>query len=155
MEQSPLWTPPAIDMNELESSAALEGLAKKLPDSLLSRWGRQVTRLFTSNPTLRDLDLWLDLDLMGMKNVQSARSTVPETPAVNPPSQFSNRNQQERSSSYWNRQGKQASHHSTTQQNQAALLSTFKASTRINHTQANVKCATKNRAMHWNVVRDL
>lgn len=112
--------------HELESSVALEGLVAKLPDSLLSRWGRQVTRLFPRIPTLRDLDAWLELKLMGMKNVQSARPTDPETPAVNPPSQYSNRNQQERSS-YWNRQGNQASHRSTTQQNKAALLPTVNA----------------------------
>ncbi|XP_032798618.2 uncharacterized protein LOC116935425 [Daphnia magna] len=112
--------------HELESSVALEGLVTKLPDSLLSRWGRQVTRLFPRIPTLRDLDAWLELELMGMKNVQSARPTAPEAPAINTPSQYSNRYQQERVT-YGNRQGNQTSHRANTQQNHAALLPTVNA----------------------------
>lgn len=56
--------------HELDSSVALEGLVRKLPDGLISRWGRQVNRLLPNIPTLRDLDEWLEDEVMSEKNVR-------------------------------------------------------------------------------------
>lgn len=57
--------------HELNSSVALEGLVRKLPDSLIARWGRQVNRLLPNIPTLRDLDSWLEEEVMSERNVRS------------------------------------------------------------------------------------
>lgn len=56
--------------HELDSSVALEGLVMKLPDTMIARWGRQVNRLLPGIPTLRDLDSWLEDQVMGQKNVR-------------------------------------------------------------------------------------
>ena len=74
--------------HELESSVALEGLVSKLPPHLLTRWGRNVTRLFPRVPTLRDLNDWLSLELMGIRNVKGARqlaqTSLASTSTANP-----------------------------------------------------------------------
>lgn len=100
--------------HELESSVALEGLVSKLPDNLLARWGRNVTRLFPRIPTLRDLNAWLGFELMGMKNVQGVRPSMQAVATSASSSQYSNRQQQQAQPSNWNRGGNQSSYRATT-----------------------------------------
>jgi len=113
--------------HELESSVALEGLASKLPSHLLTRWGRNVTRLFPRIPTLRDLNSWLGIELMGMKNVQNINpptQTAATHSSANAQSHYSNRNQQQGSSSNWNRNG---TYRATTNKPNSGFLPTVNA----------------------------
>ncbi len=57
--------------HELDSSVALEGLVRKLPGAMIARWGRHVNQLLPNIPSLRDLDAWLEDEVMGEKNVRS------------------------------------------------------------------------------------
>lgn len=101
--------------HELESSVALESLAAKLPGHLLTRWGRNVTRLFPRVPSLRDLNSWLSIELMGMKNVQGvSQSTSAATTTVSTSSHYSSRSQQ--GNSEWNRRGNHSSFRTTSRQ---------------------------------------
>lgn len=70
--------------HELESSVALEGLVKKLPESLISRWGRQVNKVLPKIPTLRDLDAWLEDEVMGEKNVREWKTAKTDRQNANP-----------------------------------------------------------------------
>lgn len=56
--------------HELDSSVALEGLVRKLPGAMIARWGRHVNQLLPGIPSLRDLDAWLEDEVMGEKNVR-------------------------------------------------------------------------------------
>ncbi|KZS00874.1 Uncharacterized protein APZ42_002656, partial [Daphnia magna] len=94
--------------HELESSVALEGLVSKLPTHLLSRWGRNVTRLFPRVPTLRDLNAWLGFELMGMKNIQGViPQTKPPTSTIAPP-QHSTRQRHQENGFGWTRNSNQS-----------------------------------------------
>ncbi len=55
--------------HELNSSVALNGIAAKHPHSMVARWGRRVNRLLPRTPTLRDLDVWVEDEMMSVKNV--------------------------------------------------------------------------------------
>lgn len=115
--------------HELESSVALEGLASKLPSHLLTRWGRNVTRLFPKIPTLRDLNSWLGIELMGMKNVQNINpptQTSATHSSTNAQFHYSNRNQQQGSISNWNRNSTQ-SYRATTNKPNSGFLPTVNA----------------------------
>ncbi len=57
--------------HELESTTALESLVVKLPKPTLIRWGRHVTKILPNIPNLRELDLWLEKEVLSDKNIQN------------------------------------------------------------------------------------
>jgi hypothetical protein len=61
--------------HELNSSVALNGIVAKLPHSMVARWGRRVNRLLPRTPTLRDLDTWVEEEMMSLKNVREVKTS--------------------------------------------------------------------------------
>lgn len=59
--------------HELNSSVALNEIIAKLPHSMIARWGRRVNRLLPRTPTLRDLDAWVEEEMMSTKNVREVK----------------------------------------------------------------------------------
>lgn len=68
--------------HELDSSVALEGILRKLPESMVDRWGRHVNRLLPNIPTLRHLDVWLEEEVMSRKNVHPMSFGTKQPPAT-------------------------------------------------------------------------
>jgi len=62
--------------HELESTAALESLVAKLPRATIVRWGRHVTKILPKIPNLRELDIWLEKEVLSDKNIQNLASVA-------------------------------------------------------------------------------
>jgi hypothetical protein len=61
--------------HELNSSVVLNGIVAKLPHSMVARWGRRVNQILPRTPTLRDLDTWVEEEMMSVKNVREVKTS--------------------------------------------------------------------------------
>jgi hypothetical protein len=70
--------------HELNSSVALAEIVHKLPPSMITRWGRKMHKLLPKVPTLRDLDIWIEEELMSTRNVRDMTRQLRRNPIPAP-----------------------------------------------------------------------